>query len=51
MLILDSLRTWKMKLKEWGYEKHLSEESMKILVAKAEIRSQEHGKATEFIHN
>lgn len=40
-----------MKLKEWGYEKHLTETEMKIVVAKAEKRLSEEGKDTIFLHN
>jgi len=39
-----------MKLKEWKYEKHLSEEEMKIVVAKKKKRSDE-GKNTVFYHH
>ncbi len=46
-----SLRKWKDKLKEWGYEKHLSQSDMKILVAKGEKRLREEGKGTDFFHH
>jgi len=40
-----------MKLKEWGYEKHLTTGEMKVIVAKAEKRFREEGKDTVFKHN
>ncbi|KAK0108121.1 hypothetical protein ONS95_002944 [Cadophora gregata] len=46
-----SPRKWKMKFKEWGYEKRLTECNMKIVAAKAERRAYEDGKKTEFFHN
>lgn len=39
-----------MKLKEWGYEKRLTQLDMRTIVAKAEKRSRE-GKETIFYHN
>jgi hypothetical protein len=49
--MLVSRRKWKAKLKDWGFDKHLSERDMKFVVAKAEKRSMEEGKETEFFHN
>ncbi|CZR60770.1 uncharacterized protein PAC_10666 [Phialocephala subalpina] len=46
-----SPRKWKEKLKEWNFEKNLSQDEMKILVAKAERRSKEANKETIFFHN
>ena len=46
-----SPRKWKSKLKEWGYEKHLTEMELKIVVAKAQKRKREAGKDTLFKHN
>lgn len=43
-------RKFKMKLKEWGYEKYLTKLDKKNMIAKAEQRSTE-GKATVFYHN
>ncbi|KAH6661915.1 hypothetical protein B0J14DRAFT_312758 [Halenospora varia] len=42
-------RTWKIKLKEWEFEKHISQETMRIIVAKAEKRARD-GKDTVFFH-
>jgi hypothetical protein len=50
--LLRSRQKWKAKFKEWGgFDKHLSEMHMKIIVAKAEKRLTEEGKGTEFFHN
>ncbi|KAF8853928.1 hypothetical protein BDZ45DRAFT_748090 [Acephala macrosclerotiorum] len=46
-----SPRKWKDKLKQWNFEKNLSEKDTKILVAKAEKRAREEGKETEFLHH
>ncbi|KAH8763489.1 hypothetical protein F5882DRAFT_467335 [Hyaloscypha sp. PMI_1271] len=43
-----SVRKWKMKLKEWGFEKYLSKSDMVIIAAKAEKRRREEGKETVF---
>jgi len=40
-----------MKLKEWGYEKHLTLTEMKIVVAKIDKRKREEGKDTIVCHN
>jgi hypothetical protein len=40
-----------MKLKEWGFDKHLTEKETKIVVAKAEKRARDEGKDTVFYHN
>jgi len=45
-----SLRKWKMKLKEWNFEKHLSKTDMAVIVAKSEKRLREEGKQTAFFH-
>lgn len=45
-----SERKWKLKLKEWGFEKYLSSAAMKILVAKAERRAVVEHKDTVFFH-
>ena len=45
-----SERKWKEKLKEWGFEKHISATDMSIIVAKAEKRVREEGKETVFFH-
>ncbi|CZR60771.1 uncharacterized protein PAC_10667 [Phialocephala subalpina] len=45
-----SPRKWKDKLKQWNFDKNLSEKDAKILVAKAEKRAREEGKETEFLH-
>jgi hypothetical protein len=40
-----------MKLKEWEFDKHLTEQEMKIVVAKGKKRAMEDGKDTVFLHN
>jgi hypothetical protein len=45
-----SERKWKLKLKEWGFEKYLPAAAMKILVAKAERRAMVENKETVFFH-
>jgi hypothetical protein len=45
-----SERKWKLKLKEWGFEKYLPATAMKILVAKAERRAVVENKDTVFFH-
>lgn len=47
---MNSLRKWKLKLKEWEFEKNLTEKTMKILVAKEKKRARE-GKETVFYHH
>jgi len=49
LTVLDRSRKWKLKLKEWEFDKKLTEKTMKILVAKAEKRARE-GKETVFYH-
>ncbi|KAE8453845.1 hypothetical protein EG329_007621 [Mollisiaceae sp. DMI_Dod_QoI] len=44
-------RKWKEKLKEWNFEKNLSKNEMKIVIAKAERRTTEEGKDTVFFHH
>ncbi|KAJ8060702.1 hypothetical protein OCU04_011007 [Sclerotinia nivalis] len=44
-----SKRKWKDKLKEWHYDKYLSKDEMKIIVAKKEKRKAE-GKESTFMH-
>jgi len=46
-----SERKWKEKLKEWGFQKHLSSVSMDYIVAKAVKRVREEGKDTIFYHH
>ncbi len=46
-----SPRKWKEKLKEWNFEKNLTKNEMKIVVAKAERRITEEGKDTIFFHH
>ena len=48
--LFPSERKWKLKLKEWGFEKYLSTTAMKILVAKAERRALVEKKDTVFLH-
>ncbi|KAE9374329.1 hypothetical protein N431DRAFT_455105 [Stipitochalara longipes BDJ] len=45
-----SERKWKLKLREWGFEKYLSAAAMKILIAKAERRAVVEKKDTVFLH-
>lgn len=40
-----------MKLKEWRFEKYLSEMDMKVIVAKADKRAREQKKTVFFHHN
>ncbi|KAE9362874.1 hypothetical protein N431DRAFT_475704 [Stipitochalara longipes BDJ] len=47
----DSERKWKMKLKDWGFEKYISSSSMKFIVAKVEKRAREEEKDTVFLHH
>ncbi|PQE10459.1 hypothetical protein CJF30_00010430 [Rutstroemia sp. NJR-2017a BBW] len=42
-------RKWKEKMKEWGFEKHISKRDMNIIVAKQQQRHME-GKDTIFMH-
>jgi hypothetical protein len=48
-VFFNSERKWKDKLKEWNYSKKLSEEEMKIVVAKVDKRTRE-GKQTIVTH-
>ncbi|KAG4440767.1 hypothetical protein IFR05_003754 [Cadophora sp. M221] len=43
-----SLRKWKMKIKEWNFEKNLPANEMAFIAAKAEKRKAEDGKETVF---
>ncbi|CZS88445.1 uncharacterized protein RCO7_04370 [Rhynchosporium graminicola] len=43
-------RKWKMKLKEWRFEKNLSKHDMEIIVAKARKRSRDESKNTIFFY-
>jgi hypothetical protein len=45
-----SVRTWKAKLKEWGFSKNISIRDKQWIVAKAEKRKLEEGKDTVFSH-
>ncbi|TVY33465.1 hypothetical protein LOCC1_G007635 [Lachnellula occidentalis] len=45
-----SERKWKDKLKEWGFDKNIPAQHMRILVAKAEKRARDDGKETVFLH-
>jgi hypothetical protein len=45
-----SLRKWKMKLKEWNFEKNLKKSQMDVLVAKAAKRSRDENKDTIFYY-
>jgi len=45
----SSERKWKMKLKEWKFEKYLSDQDKMIIIAKAEKRARD-GKDTVFYH-
>jgi hypothetical protein len=46
-----SPRKWKAKLKEWDFEKHLSEGEMKIVVAKMDKRRRATAKDAVVFHN
>jgi hypothetical protein len=39
---------WKLKLKEWGFIKHIAAKDMQIMVAKAEQRDRKQNKDTVF---
>ncbi|TVY25108.1 hypothetical protein LHYA1_G005969 [Lachnellula hyalina] len=43
-----SVRKWKNKLKDWGFDKNIPAQDMQILVAKAEKRARDDGKETIF---
>ena len=45
LMICVSLRTWKTKVKEWGFFKNLNAQEMQIVIAKKEKRLRE-GKET-----
>jgi len=45
LMICFSLRTWKTKVKEWGFLKNLNAQEMQIVIAKKEKRRRE-GKET-----
>lgn len=49
--LLSSVRKWKMKLDEWGYQKYLSEQDVTILIAKADRRAKHEGKDTACLLN
>lgn len=46
----NSERKWKMKLKEWNFEKYVPASQMRILVAKAKKRAREEHKETVFFN-
>jgi len=45
-----SLRKWKLKLKEWGFDKYLSRSDMAVMAAKSNKRYTEERKETVFYH-
>jgi hypothetical protein len=45
-----SERSWKMKLKNWGYEKYSTSADRNISVAKTIKRKRDEGKSTAFFH-
>ncbi|KAF8863776.1 hypothetical protein BDZ45DRAFT_88170 [Acephala macrosclerotiorum] len=45
-----SPRKWKEKLREWNFDKNLTKNEMKVVIAKAEKRATEEGKETIFFH-
>jgi len=45
----SSRRTWKRKLKGWGFKKNISSHDMQVVVAKGKKRAWE-GKDTDFYH-
>lgn len=45
------VRKWKTKLKEWNFEKYLSNRNMNIIVAKGKKRALEEGKDTIFVYH
>jgi hypothetical protein len=52
-LVLSSFlskRTWKNRLKAWGFEKYLGISDMKFVIDKAEKRAREENKETIFFH-
>ncbi|KUJ17346.1 uncharacterized protein LY89DRAFT_51488 [Mollisia scopiformis] len=46
-----SVRKWKMRLKEWNFEKNIPSKEMGFMVEKAEKRKREEGKETKFMRN
>lgn len=46
-----SLRTWKTKIKEWGFDKYLSKDEMAELLAKKRKRALVDGKETVFLYH
>jgi plasmid rolling circle replication initiator protein Rep len=47
----SSKRYWKIKLKEWKFEKNVPSKEMSFMAAKARKRELEHGKETVFYRN
>lgn len=45
----SSERKWKVKLKEWNFEKNISAKEMSFMVEKAEKRKRDEGKYTTFL--
>jgi hypothetical protein len=45
-----SIRKYKMKLKEWNFDKHLPATNMGIILAKDTMRATEEGKETVFFN-
>jgi hypothetical protein len=50
LIAFCSERKWKMKLKDWNFEKYLPAAWMKTIVAKAEKRACDENKATVFFY-
>ena len=50
LTLVCSERKWKMKLKEWSFEKYLPAADLNIMIVKAEKRRREEGKETAFFH-
>jgi hypothetical protein len=50
LMMKDSERKWKGKLKEWNFDKNISAHGMSIVLAKAQKRSKDEGKETAIFH-
>jgi hypothetical protein len=50
LMMKDSERKWKGKLKDWNFDKNISAHGMSIVLAKAQKRSKNEGKETAIFH-
>jgi hypothetical protein len=49
-ILIHSVRKWKLKLKEWNFNKYVRTEEMMFVVAKSDERAGREGKNTAFLH-